>query len=559
MAFTPFKFEQCFVSDFIRDYDSGILIKPRLQRKLAWSHEDMTKFILFMIQHGGSTQNMYVNEQPNKKRCIFDGNNRGNAIVSFCETPLDFLPETIPTEFVFAEQVLKTIPLKWFVHGIEENGKPREFTYLRFANYSKDKVHVPDGNVKVSDTDYQTIWEDMTGTIKSWSFFSLKVSYVIYYNLSHEEMCSIYESINSGGKVLTKQELLASITAANVYTHEDIPKYYYVLKKAIEEYYDAMNKTECFQMNEPITDINTYELLLALQLVLSEKYSFMKLVTAKTEIDIVFTLYENKYGQFTERENIQEFIDLIMQSCAFLEDVLHRLCDTTLCVNKKQEKIKALHKNTTLVCLSMILYMSPSKEFMYTVLLIHHLCNNKKEELRRHKEEDDVLRNRREGGYVIPKLLKSIKEKNIDVVYTREKTKSILALCLTNQPTESRKPITTLEIIALTAFFQQNVPEKVKQLPHDIDHIVPFKFEGGHDKCRLGNKQIIHSAINKARGVKPITKKWIRDNDLTHQYYPSEEEYADVCQGEIVNEDAYNIMCEKREKMYVDIILQNCI
>ena len=106
MAFTPFKFEHSLVSDFIRDYDSGILIKPRLQRKLTWSRVDMTKFILFMIQHGGSTQNMYVNEHLNKKRCIFDGNNRGNSIVEFCNTPLDFSPETIPTEFSFAERLL---------------------------------------------------------------------------------------------------------------------------------------------------------------------------------------------------------------------------------------------------------------------------------------------------------------------------------------------------------------------------------------------------------------------------------------------------------------------
>ena len=48
-------------------------------------------------------------------------------------------------------------------------------------------------------------------------------------------------------------------------------------------------------------------------------------------------------------------------------------------------------------------------------------------------------------------------------------------------------------------------------------------------------------------------------NDLTHQYYPTEEEYASVCHGEVVNEDAYNAMCEKRETMYMDIILQNCI
>ena len=556
MAFTPFKFEQCFVSDFIRDYDSGILIKPRLQRKLAWTRIEMTKFILFMIQHGGSTQNMYVNEQPNKKRCIFDGNNRGNAIVEFCKTPLDFLPETIPTEFVFAEHVLRQIPLKSFVNGIDENGKKRDFTYQRFKNMSND---VPDGNTS-QGISYQSLWEDMIETIKTWNFFNLKVSYVIYYNLSHEEMCSIYESINSGGKVLTKQELLASITASNVYTHEDIPNDYHRLKKTIETYYDAMNKTECFQMNEEIASMNTYELLLALQLVLSEKYSFMKLVVKKTEVDIVFTLYENRYGQFTEKENMQEFIDILTHACEFLEEVLHRLCDTSLCVNKKQEKMKEFLKNTTLVCLTIILYMKPTIPFMYTVVLIHHLCNNKKEEVKVHKETDDVLRNSREGGRIIPQLLKKIKDtKKIDVVYTREKTRDILLLCMTNQPTEARKPITALEIIALTAFFQQNVPEKVKQLPHDIDHIVPFKFEGNHDKCRLGNKQIIHSAINKARGVKPITKKWIMANDLTHQYYPSEEEYAEVCQGEVVNEDAYNTMCEKREKMYVDIILQNCI
>ena len=44
MAFTPFKFEQRFVTDFIRDYESGLLIKPRLQRKLAWTRVEMTKY-----------------------------------------------------------------------------------------------------------------------------------------------------------------------------------------------------------------------------------------------------------------------------------------------------------------------------------------------------------------------------------------------------------------------------------------------------------------------------------------------------------------------------------
>lgn len=543
MAFTPFKFEHGFVSDFIRDHEAGVLIKPRLQRKLTWKRVEMTKFILFMIQHGGSTQNMYVNEQPNKKRCIFDGNNRGNSIADFCKKPLDFLPETIPTEFSFAEPLLKTIPLQWFVNGIEDKGKNRPFSYQRFTAMCKKKeIVLPDGE------EMESIWEDLVSTIKSWDFFNLKVAYVNYYNLSNEEMCDIYESINTGGKVLTKQELLASVTAFVVYKSEDVPKHYHDLKTIIQEYYHDMNESECFQMNEEITSLNTYEVLLALQKGLYKQYSFMKLVSSKKEIDILFTLYENRYGQFTEKVDIQVFIDELVSACVFLQKVLDSMFH--MCFHKKIPQMK---KNTALTCLSMILYGEPTKEMMYTMLLIHYLCPEDK------SKTHDILR-WRPGGKEMPKLLKDIKDcKTLDVTYTREKTLEILLLSIIIQPTEDRKDTTLLEMFALTAFFQQNVPEKVKQLPHDIDHIVPFSLEGDYDKCRLGNKQIIPASINRARGVKPITDKWICDNDLTHQYYPSEEVYAGVCQGKVVNADAYNAMCETREKMYLDNILKNCI
>jgi hypothetical protein len=543
MAFTPFKFEHGFVSDFIRDHEAGVLIKPRLQRKLTWKRVEMTKFILFMIQHGGSTQNMYVNEQPNKKRCIFDGNNRGNSIADFCKKPLDFLPETIPTEFSFAEPLLKTIPLQWFVNGIEDKGKNRPFSYQRFTAMCKKKeIVLPDGE------EMESIWEDLVSTIKSWDFFNLKVAYVNYYNLSNEEMCDIYESINTGGKVLTKQELLASVTAFVVYKSEDVPKHYHDLKTIIQEYYHDMNESECFQMNEEITSLNTYEVLLASQKGLYKQYSFMKLVSSKKEIDILFTLYENRYGQFTEKVDIQVFIDELVRACVFLQKVLDSMFH--MCFHKKIPQMK---KNTALTCLSMILYGEPTKEMMYTMLLIHYLCPEDK------SKTHDILR-WRPGGKEMPKLLKDIKDcKTLDVTYTREKTLEILLLSIIIQPTEDRKDTTLLEMFALTAFFQQNVPEKVKQLPHDIDHIVPFSLEGDYDKCRLGNKQIIPASINRARGVKPITDKWICDNDLTHQYYPSEEVYAGVCQGKVVNADAYNAMCETREKMYLDNILKNCI
>jgi hypothetical protein len=488
---------------------------------------------------------MYVNEQPNKKRCIFDGNNRGNSIVEFCKAPLDFLPETIPTEFIVLD-ILKKIPLKSFVHGIDENGKKRDFTYERF----KHMTDAPNGN-NSDGISYQSIWEDMVSTIKSWDFFNLKVAYVNYYNLSNEEMCEIYESINTGGKVLTKQELLASVTAFVVYESEDVPKHYHDLRTTIKEYYDVMNESECFQMKEEITTLNTYEVLLALQIGLSKKYSFMKLVKPKKEIDIVFTLFENKYKDFTTKKPIQEFIDEVMRACAFLQDVLDSMFH--ICFHK----IPQMKKNTALTCLSMILYGEPTKEMMYTVLLNHYLCPDEK------LKTYDVLSGR-PGGHETPKLLKMIQERQpLDVTYTREKTKEILLLSIAIKPTEDRKNRTLLEMFALTAFFQQNVPERVKLLPHEVDHIVPFSFSSDYDlqydKCRLGNKQMISKDINRKRGVKPITTEWIRVNDLTHQYYPSEEEYEAVCQGDYVNVYAYNTMCEKRETMYIELILQNCI
>jgi hypothetical protein len=277
----------------------------------------------------------------------------------------------------------------------------------------------------------------------------------------------------------------------------------------------------------------------------------MKLVKPKKEIDIVFILFENKYKDFTTKKPIQEFIDEVMRACAFLQDVLDSMFH--ICFHK----IPQMKKNTALTCLSMILYGEPTKEMMYTVLLNHYLCPDEK------LKTYDVLSGR-PGGHETPKLLKMIQERQpLDVTYTREKTKEILLLSITIQPTEDRKNRTLLEMFALTAFFQQNVPERVKLLPHEVDHIVPFSFSSDYDlqydKCRLGNKQMISKDINRKRGVKPITTEWIRVNDLTHQYYPSEEEYAAVCQGDYVNVYAYNTMCEKRETMYIELILQNCI
>jgi hypothetical protein len=124
--------------------------------------------------------------------------------------------------------------------------------------------------------------------------------------------------------------------------------------------------------------------------------------------------------------------------------------------------------------------------------------------------------------------------------------------------TKTRKPIKWFEALALTAFYNQQIPSNTKLLTHQIDHIVPFSFQtqGSVDICRLGNKQLIPDSINSSRRIKPITDKWVSENKLLYQQYPSGEEYEKIYNGKLQREP-YNAMCERRENMYIDHVISS--
>jgi hypothetical protein len=136
-------------------------------------------------------------------------------------------------------------------------------------------------------------------------------------------------------------------------------------------------------------------------------------------------------------------------------------------------------------------------------------------------------------------ILKKMIEKNISVNSSRKKT-------------------TWIDAIALSAFYNQQVPSMTKELSHEIDHIVPFSLRKSVkiDICRLGNKQIIPSKINAVRKIKPITDKWISENKLMYQNYPNEQEYANIINDDI-NEELFNSMCERREHQYIEHIIKS--
>jgi hypothetical protein len=66
--------------------------------------------------------------------------------------------------------------------------------------------------------------------------------------------------------------------------------------------------------------------------------------------------------------------------------------------------------------------------------------------------------------------------------------------------------------------------------------------------CRAGNLQLIPQEVNLRRGDKPITDKWVEENGLRYQHYPSGAEYATIVIDKVlVSADAFNAMCQRRE------------
>jgi len=166
-------------------------------------------------------------------------------------------------------------------------------------------------------------------------------------------------------------------------------------------------------------------------------------------------------------------------------------------------------------------------------------CSNERERIYKNiiKGTDSIKSINKEDMRTI---LKELLKKNISFSSLRKKTKWI-------------------DAVALSAFYNQQVPSTTKELPHEIDHIVPFSIRklNNVDICRLGNKQIIPSKINASRKTKPITDKWISENMLMYQHYPNEKEYESIVNDKI-NEELFNLMCERRENQYIEHIIKSC-
>ncbi len=476
---------------------------------------------------------------------LFDGNNRANAILDFMLAPLKLFPELIPDSLSEFRSFIEELSLQTLTQP--RYGLIDFFDYVR-ENRSDEAL--PEVTKALSKE-----FDKMLVTICDWKFSEVQLSTTIEYDLTDGDMCDIYTAINTGAKVLTKQELMAGSTFRIKFERSDLPDYFDRLTGYISDYYGKMSDNEKLTMEESGTErLTLFEVLVSFQMLLAETYEFIPNYTGEKDKDIVFSMYEILGGTFDSDGSSRVYAILkdIEYGIEGIRQAYDELYDPAL---MGQIKMKSYYPGAKKGCC-----------IMMCLFLIHNRGNDIMADFRRmvvfhdllaryeHKDRySDPLAYVYGGGYIKAMAKKLAEHKRFDSMPSVDDVVALFRELLRDrEPAAKRKPIDRVKALAYSAFYNYGIPSHRKAEPHDVDHIVPFKTEGKEevDICRLGNLQLIPASVNRSRGRKPITDKWVAENDLIYQHYPSGQQYETICSGKLLSE-RYNEMCERREELYI--------
>lgn len=543
------------------------IIKPRIQRQKRWLDDDNKQYILFLLKWKHSVMPFLLNEKIIDSRRIyylFDGNNRANAILDFILKPLSVLYSVIPECLhPTLKKYLKEVSLETLM-------KPRYTLSKLYRDIPSDDKEYKELKAMTITEEDENAFEAMLETIAKWKFFDIHLSVTIKYNLSDEEMCSLYTSINKGGKILSKQELLAGSTFHIKFSKDELPLYFDSLITHLSGYYGKMSDNEKLMIeNSGSTQITLFEVLVAFQMYLSEKYrvndkkSFVHVYTGESNKDVVFSLYEHLGGTFdtVDREKVYSILQNIEYGFDTIVKTYESLYDSTINASSLRDKsfYPALNKNVAiLLCLYAILNkVQDIRAEMKRLCTFHDLMLIKGNTVINKEQYTSDPLEYHHGGAWMPQQIKKLKEKkSFDSIPTVDDVLSLVRDRMKddNKHTIKRKTITMVKALSFSAFYGYQIPSHRKSEPHDIDHIIPFstKSKESIDICRLGNLQLIPSSINQSRGNKPICDLWITEHDLAYQHYPSQSEYEQICiSKQLISSVLYNEMCDRREELYI--------
>ena len=555
------------VANFYKAYEEGALIKPRIQRKMRWNLQRHINFIKFANKHRNGVMPFLVNQivvNDKIKYIIFDGNNRTNAIVDFKQRPLEYKQELIPALFsAEIRSTLRKVPLEVLIKS--------RYSLAKFCDEYKITY-----DVKVKD---EVVWDVMAEALAAMDFNQITLPFSIFTNLTEEEMCEIYESINMEGVKLTRQELLASNTSTILFTSATLSSFEDLRTILNRDYYEVMNESEKLQIDtDSIKDsINLFELLVSFQIQLSKSYEFIPAPCEgkKDALDTIFKVYETITGGFTAAQvptNINMFLECIRRGCEFIHKYLNKFY-TNRIDYAGIDKYRKFSDNQCLLLLTFVcvaiekdIHVKTIEDTLRRVMLYHISLSAIPKDTKETLTDLAIDAIRYEaGGTFIPNQLKKIRATHsLEYVPTDVDIRKVLEYMVKSDiipisHTENkRRGLSKAKALALSAFNTTYVPAALLDRAFHKDHIVPWssKWNGEIDIDRLGNFVLIHEGINMKRGKKAITDKWIQENGLKYMEYPTEALYKQAITGDTVNNSAYNTMCEAREKIYIDAIMK---
>ena len=580
------------ISNFVDLWQQGRCIKPLIQRKIRWDLEKCRSFVEFLIEARTSGNPLHVNRKVVRSPdgqfvevyIIFDGNNRSNAILEFVVSPLMFRPEWIPQ--MLSEQGqdrLRQTPLRYLQSnpmnllrwcGVYKGSDPFVKKIPSLQTELADCTGGLQGGMAMQELNNQ--FDGMLSQLGELSFFDIPLNVNVWDNLTSQQMCHLYEKLNSGTVVLSKQELLASSTFHTRYFPADLPHLFDRLMEWKRNYYGEMTRLERLSLETVDVDsMSTFEVLTCFQMYLHSVFGgkatngFIETYSSENK-NLVFELYhEMKLSMEEKCADMNHFLTGVFQACEIVHHTYQKMYEESFSFSRRF-KLKAYPAK--LLVMFVMLHPSQWKEdafhtYLRRVCVYHDLLNDLVDQ---HEEKltfqkKDALSNQK--GKFAHNTLRELHETGQFSTEADENDVSQLMQILLQQDVahvqKSRKNhnSNTLKMVCITSFFNYRVPSMWKQEKNAKDHVVPYssRYRLTVDICRLGNINVIPSRINSARGDSPITNEWVRKNGFKYQEYPDEHEYNQIVSlGRLEDDMAYHEMCDRRERMYFDDLLRMC-
>ena len=602
------KNEQWSVKQLISKINNKEISKPQFQRKKKWdvlptknSTPNDYSYIKFLYDTENSVHAITFGQESNSQSLCFsniDGNNRINCIKNFIDKPFRIFGEYLEDLNKYIDSIELKTETKILLKKIFSELSYNEIMYFKYNKYfiENDYTILYNTKLKIYRDEFELYIENIQEKLKvnGTDYFdtTVKINVNLFEGYNTDELCKTFEDINKYNSKLTETELL-SCRLHNIYNFIINNKPFETeLKECIKQYYIDKSDDEvlnCYEFNEK-ENINAHDFIVGFQNLCSNKYNFID----KTDVDglsLFFKLYKTLYNSFIDTfttDNVNDFIKKINYSCEILQETISNIFTENInskLFNKScQDKLYTLKKNNLFMLISCIIGFEKKKEDKCIIIknleksLIYHffVSDIKNKDTREIFKNNDSLTYRAGGAcidntttkllanpYLISsKLNKELFNRLLNHLFSEINLPHKRKLDNDKNKNDKRRKIKFFEKTNMFYYYKTKIPTNMLNHQFSLEHIVPnsSEWQGELDKDRTGNLIPIISTINIQRGNKHInlynkTPKGKEFFTFIKDIIPSDDEYNTIINHDnrkpiIKNNEKYNEMCEKNEKIY---------